>query len=84
MAFVAVQIGELSDYFDYVAESAQWNEDFVDFFVFHVVEDEKQIPHLDPRDPSSPLVAEDAVGGALRRRWSDTTQNCTRSRCHCS
>eukprot|EP00750_Incisomonas_marina_P002297 INCI12198.2.p1 GENE.INCI12198.2~~INCI12198.2.p1 ORF type:complete len:735 (-),score=115.31 INCI12198.2:1636-3840(-) len=42
VALAAVQTGALPDFLDYVAESALWNEDLVDFFVFHIVDSDDE------------------------------------------
>lgn len=55
VALAAVQTGALPDFLDYVAESALWNEDLVDFFVFHVVDsddDGKEKDQVEQRQES--------------------------------
>ena len=52
--------GPLVEFIDYIAESAEWNEDLIDFYVFHIAE-EHELPHIDPSDPDSPVFDEKMV-----------------------
>ena len=60
VALLAVMTGPLAEFIDYIAESAEWNEDLVDFYVLHIAKDD-ELPHVDPSDPDSPVFDPEMV-----------------------
>lgn len=75
---MSVYGGSLPKFIEYVAESAAWNDDLVDFYVFHVVDadDLARIPRVDPTDPDSPAAPAKWVCAFF---WGVSNESCTRS-----